>query len=54
MHVIIVITFLFVSLFFGRFLVKKKVFFKNLEFSVCKFDENKNKDLLKKKELCLK
>ena len=27
----------------------KKTFFQNLEFSVCKFDENKNKNLFKKK-----
>ena len=47
MHVAFIITFLFVCLFFGCFLVKKK-FLQNLEFSVCKFDENKNKNLLKK------
>ena len=48
MQVIFIITFLFVCLFFGRFLVKNNFFFKNLEFSVCKFDENKNKIYLKK------
>ena len=47
MHVIFIITFLFVCLFFGRFLVKKAFF---LEFRICKFDENKNKNLLKKKK----
>ena len=47
MHVAFIITFLFVCLFFGCFLVKKK-FLQNLEFSVCKFDENKNKNSLKK------
>ena len=47
MHVIFIITFLFAGLFFGRFLVKKTFF---LEFRICKFDENKNKNLLKKKE----
>ena len=47
MHVVFIITFLFLCLFFGRFL-EKKIFF--LEFTiVCKFDENKNKNLLKKR-----
>ena len=47
MHVIFIITFLFLCLFFGRFL-EKKIFFS--EFTIaCKFDENKNKNLLKKR-----
>ena len=47
MHVIFIITFLFLCLFFGRFL-EKKIFFP--EFTIaCKFDENKNKNLLKKR-----
>ena len=50
MHVIFIITFLFVCLFFWSFSCKKKLFFFNLECSVCKFDENKNKNLLKKKQ----
>ena len=50
MHVIFIITFLFVCLLLGRFFCKKNFFKKNLEFSICKFDVNKNKNLLKKKE----
>ena len=39
--------FLFVCLFFGRFLIKKFVFI--IYSCVCEFDENKNKNLLKKR-----
>ena len=48
MHVIFIITFLFVCLLFGCFLVKNLFFFR-IYNCVCKFDENKNKNLLKKK-----
>ena len=47
MHVIFITTFLFVCLLFGRFLVQNLFFFR-IYNCVCKFDEKKNKNSLKK------
>ena len=49
MHVFFVLTFcLFVCFVFWLFLVKKIISFLEFNDFVCKFDKNKNKDLLKK------
>ena len=50
-HLIFITTFLlFVCLFFGRFLVKKIVFFVSIYNCVCKFDEDKKKKKERKRK----